>query len=115
MRAVDGHPRVLLIAAQRGLRTGLARELSDRGCAVTGCASAHEAFSRGLAHKPDLVLLDAALPLLPAETVMTTLRYHFGRGLPILLLSGSEAGSDLSTRVFAQLQQLDPTQARRDG
>lgn len=77
-------PTVLLITARPA--SVWTDALMRHGCSVACYASSHAAFSSGLIPTPQAVLVDAELPLLPAETVVTALRDYLGRTVPILIL-----------------------------
>jgi CheY-like chemotaxis protein len=57
-----------------------------------GSGTAASAWLEG--HRPGLILLDLALPGMPGEEVAHTARRRYGRGLPILVVTGGGAARE---------------------
>src|SRR5437867_1318285 len=82
-------PLILVIEPDTALRALFEGMLTNEGYQVIVASGGHTALASLAVHAvtPDLVIIDAFLPLLSAEAVVTTLRQSCGHSLPILALS----------------------------
>ena len=86
--------RVLVVEDELAIQRGLCDVLAYHGYAPTGVASGEEGLRRGLADRPDLVLLDVMLPGMSGFEVCEELRRERPR-LPILMLTARGAEEDV--------------------
>ncbi|MBM4381974.1 MAG: EAL domain-containing protein [Deltaproteobacteria bacterium] len=98
--AAQKRARVLVVDDDAGIRRALARLLERDGLSVTAVGSAREALSAFADRAPDLAVLDLGLPDADGIELCEQLRAQpSGRDLPIILLTGSDAGDTLA-RAF---------------
>lgn len=83
--------QVLLVEDDPVLRRIVERNLAACGVAVQTAPSAEEAVRRALAERPDLLLLDLALPDRSGWDVLRALQAH-GVDIPTIVLTGARVG-----------------------
>jgi DNA-binding response OmpR family regulator len=86
--------RILVVGHDLRLMRLLKRDLTQRGFQVTLASSERTALARMHSSKPDLVVIDMALPDIDAIEVCLRLRQAGDKMLPILLVSPSESVAD---------------------
>ncbi len=101
----EGQPAVLVVDDEPTIRTLIAAALHARGYRVFQAADGIQAIDIATTYRPDLILLDVALPLLSGHEVCRRLRQSPATAsTPVLLLSGiaSPAGAELARSLGAQ-------------
>ncbi|MDP8970165.1 MAG: response regulator transcription factor [Actinomycetota bacterium] len=86
-------PRVLVVDDDEAIRTALERALSLEGFAVSTVDGGQAALAAVVRDRPDVVVLDVAMPDLDGVSVTRRLRGH-GEALPILVLSARDEIDD---------------------
>ena len=105
---------VLVVDDDANVREAIQWALEDEGFEVETAADGLQAVERGLARRPDLVLLDLTLPVLDGYRVARHLRAAHGADLPILAMTadgqaeakGVRAGAYASMRKPFELSKL---------
>jgi DNA-binding response OmpR family regulator len=98
-------PAVLVVDDEPSIRTLIAAALHAQGYRVFQAADGVQAIDIAVTYRPDLILLDVALPLLSGHEVCRRLRRSPATAsTPVLLLSGiaSAAGTELARSLGAQ-------------
>jgi DNA-binding NarL/FixJ family response regulator len=85
---VSASGSVLLVEDDEGFRSLVAEALRAAGYDVIEAATGAEAMACAGRARPDLALLDVALPGLSGYEVCRRLRERFGEELPIMFMSG---------------------------
>jgi len=89
--------RILIVEDDIGLRRQLRELFEEEGLSVTEAADGLAALDAARRDRPDIVLLDLALPMLSGDAVHDRLRAHYRtRNIPILILS---ATADVDRKV----------------
>lgn len=88
-----GLPRVLVVDDDEAIRTALERALALEGFAVSTVDGGRAALAAVEGDRPDVVVLDVAMPDLDGVAVTRTLRGR-GEALPILVLSARDEIDD---------------------
>ncbi len=97
MAAALNAARILVVEDDPDLRGQLRELFEDDGLSVTEAADGLAALDAARRERPDLVLLDLALPMLSGGAVHERLRAHYRtRNIPILVLS---ATGDVARKV----------------
>ena len=78
---------VLVVDDDANVREAIQWALEDEGFDVETGADGLQAIQRGVARRPDLVLLDLTLPMLDGYRVASDLRAAHGTDLPILAMT----------------------------
>jgi len=95
------HPTVLVIEDSPTFLEVVRRALEGGGYAVLAAASGEQGLRLAAMHRPDALIVDGQLPGMDGPTVIRRIRLDQAlRGVPCLLLTGSESGD-------AELQALD--------
>jgi DNA-binding response OmpR family regulator len=101
----EGQPAVLVVDDEPTIRTLIATALRDQGYRVFQAADGIQAIDIAATYRPDLILLDVALPLLNGHEVCRRLRQSPATAsTPVLLLSGiaAQAEAELALSLGAQ-------------
>ncbi len=77
--------------------------LEDEGFQAETAMNGLEAIDKAIEQKPDLVLLDLALPLLDGEKVAASLHQIYGMDLPIIVVSADSDAKKKAHRIGAIL------------
>jgi len=119
-RSVPDAPLVLIVEDEQNAREGLTEFLLAHGFRVTEAKDGAEALQKAEAFRPDVVLLDLALPKMDGWTVARRLKSEerYGR-VPVLAMSALdypeevrrayEAGCDAFLPKPFDLRRLVPT------
>ncbi len=90
MAAAMSTARILVVEDDPDLRSQLRDLFEEDGLGVTEAGDGLAALDAARRERPDLVLLDLALPMLSGESVHERLRAHYRtRNIPILILSAT--------------------------
>jgi two-component system OmpR family response regulator len=103
--SAEGQPAVLVVDDEPAIRTLIAAALHAHGYRVFQAADGIQAIDIATTYRPDLILLDVALPLLSGHEVCRRLRRSSATAsTPVLLLSGiaSRAEAELARSLGAQ-------------
>jgi DNA-binding NarL/FixJ family response regulator len=92
---------VLVVDVDDAWRSHVASLLLRAGLATVGASSGADALACARQQRPDVVLLDVALPDIDGYVVCRELRESFGEALPIVLLSADR--NDVHDRTAALL------------
>ena len=92
---------VLVVDDDANVREAIRWALEDEGFEVETAADGLQAIQRGVARRPDLVLLDLTLPLLDGYRVASDLRAAHGNGLPILAMTADGQAESKAVRAGA--------------
>jgi len=101
----EDQPAVLVVDDEPSIRTLIAAALHAQGYRVFQAADGVQAIDIAVTYRPDLILLDVALPLLSGHEVCRRLRRTPATAsTPVLLLSGiaSSAGAEEARSLGAQ-------------
>jgi CheY-like chemotaxis protein len=87
-RVLPGSPLVLIVDDDQNSREGVAEFLLAAGYRVSEAADGPEALAKALRRRPDVVLLDLAIPKLDGWTVARTLKADPGlKSVPVVAFS----------------------------
>lgn len=92
---------VLVVDDDANVREALKWALEDEGFEVETAADGLQAVERGMARRPDLVLLDLTLPVLDGYRVASDLRAVHGADLPILAMTADGQAEAKAVRAGA--------------
>jgi two-component system response regulator MprA len=92
---------VLVVDDDANVREAIRWALEDEGFEVETAADGLQAIQRGVARRPDLVLLDLTLPVLDGFRVASDLRAAHGTGLPILAMTADGQAEAKAVRAGA--------------
>jgi DNA-binding response OmpR family regulator len=81
------NPLVLVAEDDHDIRELVARTLERAGHRVVQAADGEEALRLALAQRPDLVVLDGAMPKVDGFEVARQLRQAYRGGLPVIMLT----------------------------
>jgi DNA-binding response OmpR family regulator len=101
----EGRPAVLVVDDEPSIRTLVAAALQAHGYRVFQAADGIQAIDIAAMYRPNIILLDVALPLLSGHEVCRRLRLSPATAsTPVLLLSGiaSPDGAELARSLGAQ-------------
>ena len=76
MTSITAHGRVLVVDDDAGVREGLTDVLTRGGFEVVLAENGREGLERLRAHRPDVVLLDLAMPVMTGQDFIMESRYH---------------------------------------
>lgn len=76
MTIITAHGRVLVVDDDAGVREGLTDVLTRGGFEVVLAENGREGLERLRAHRPDVVLLDLAMPVMTGQDFIMESRYH---------------------------------------
>jgi len=93
---------VLVVDDDPAIRQLMQWALEDQGLPVETAADGREALDRARRHRPALVVLDLALPVLDGSKVSAALRAAHGENLPIVIVSADRRGSEKAVQLRAQ-------------
>jgi diguanylate cyclase (GGDEF)-like protein len=94
--------KILVVDDSRTIRAAISSLLARMGHAVIEAENGEQAIARYVADKPDLVLMDVAMPVLDGyEAAKRLRREHPGDWVPIIFLSSMEADQDLDRAIEA--------------
>ena len=86
-RPVDGHPRILVVEDEDGLRENLAELLKLEGYHVATAANGMQGLGTHLSFRPELVITDVVMPIMDGVEMVRQLRKR-DPGLKALFISG---------------------------
>lgn len=92
---------ILIVDDDVHVREALQWALEDEGFVIETAADGLQAVERGLASRPDMVLLDLTLPGLDGFRVADELRAAHGPGLPILAMTADGRAESKAARAGA--------------
>jgi DNA-binding response OmpR family regulator len=92
---------VLVVDDDANVREALQWALEDEGFEVETASDGLQAVQRGVARRPDLVLLDLTLPVLDGYRVASDLRAAHGKDLPILAMTADGQAESKAERAGA--------------
>ncbi|MBW6504800.1 DUF4388 domain-containing protein [bacterium] len=91
MFAPPGTKRVLIADPSDKSRRALSIYLRDKGLEIVEAADGSKALSEALLRKPDILLIDLSVPILPPERLLQILRNNPNtRSMPVFFLSDRE-------------------------
>ena len=119
----ERRPSVLIVDDDRNLRTIIGTNLSLAGFDVRSAGDGPAALADLDQHVPDVVVLDAVMPLMDGYTTLTRIRRHpTASGVPVIVLTGRsdgdpvrilEAGADdFIARPFSPQEMLARVRAK---
>lgn len=97
----DGHkPTVLVVDDDEGIRTYLTQLLQEQGYGVVSAADGQAAITAARTHRPDLITMDLAMPVMDGHTAILKLRADPAlQHIPIMVISAlpgwEMAGGDM--------------------
>lgn len=94
-------PTILLVDDEKNLRFMLGAALEYEGYQVQEAISGEHCLTICQQHLPDLILLDALMPILDGFTCCVELRKQFGDRCPPILMITALADSQSVDRAFA--------------
>jgi two-component system response regulator MprA len=94
-------PLILVVDDDSRVREAIQWALEDEGFLVETAADGLQALDRGLARRPDVVLLDLTLPGMDGYRVAQGLRAAHGVELPILAMTADGQAESKATRAGA--------------
>lgn len=87
----DGMATILVVDDDPAARKPMARLLQMEGHEVFCAENAVAAMAAAIGHKPDLILLDVAIPPMDGLTFLFLLRERpFGKDVPVIVISGRD-------------------------
>lgn len=90
-------PLVLVVDDDQNSREGIVEYLIESGYRVSEAADGPEALGKAMRRRPDIVLLDLAIPKLDGWTVARTLKADPGlSNVPVVAFSGFDYPSERS-------------------
>jgi CheY-like chemotaxis protein len=93
-------PLVLIVDDDQHGREGLAEFLSGSGFRISEASDGPEALRKAIRRRPDIVLLDLAIPRLDGWTVARTLKADpVYAGVPVIALSGLDYPAERNRAV----------------
>ena len=87
---------ISVIEPEDTVRQLLNSTLVSEGHFVSSFAGVHGALVHGRHERPNIVILNLTLPLIPADSVITTLRVLWGFDLPIIALNNARSSEEHS-------------------
>lgn len=92
--------KILVIEDDVILSSTLADNLRQAGFEVIGALDGQEGFAFALEKKPDLILLDIALPKMDGITLLKKLRQdEWGKRVPVIILTNLSSPKDIAEAV----------------
>jgi two-component system cell cycle response regulator len=89
---------VLTVDDSKVVRTMVTRHLQPYGCMIVEATNGQEGVDLARTHKPDLVLLDATMPVMDGRQALAELRKDEAtKGIPVIMLI--ESGRDLVMEI----------------
>ena len=99
----EGRRRMILVADDDATQRALMEEvLTPLGFSVVTVNDGPACLSTLALHRPDIVILDLAMPSMSGWDVARRIRQRYGRDLPILILS-ADAGTERTRPEYAPL------------
>lgn len=96
-----GQPRILIVDDDRGMRCALRSVLEADGYRIEEAGNGAQAFAFCERHMPDLILMDAMMPVMDGFTACTRIRRFPGSGhTPVLIITALDDEHSIE-RAFA--------------
>ncbi|MBM2810842.1 MAG: sle [Chloroflexi bacterium] len=92
---------ILVVDDDPNIRQAIQWALEDDGLKVETAADGRQAVERVAAHRPSLMVLDMALPLLDGRQVVQELRANYGDAPPIVVITADGRAGEKAKQVGA--------------
>lgn len=90
MKQTASNKKILVVEDDKSLRKAIVEKLTRGGFETASAEDGEREVQLAVDWKPDLVVLDLLLPKIGGITVLKRLRAHFGRELPVIILTNVE-------------------------
>ena len=100
-RKGGSHAKVLVVEDDAGLRETISSILRDAGLTIITAPDGTAALAECQRRDPDLVVLDLAMPGLDGARFADAYRRIPGSGARIVVVSGTDKGAEMASRIRA--------------